>query len=65
MTYVNPHLTDVSGKSPSPAKRNMYLEAKQKGYLVKHCDGTLAQMSSFGFEVGMVCTHHGICQIWF
>ncbi|KAK3271285.1 hypothetical protein CYMTET_20354 [Cymbomonas tetramitiformis] len=52
LTYVNPHLTDVSTK-PS-FTRNMYKEALDAGYLMRHCSGELVHLGSFGFDAGIV-----------
>ena len=54
MAYVNPHVSDVADKTPVFATRNMYAEAREKGFLVKKCDGSLASLGTFGFEAGLV-----------
>ena len=52
MAYVNPHLTDVTDKPGH--RRNLFREARDRGFLVRRCDGSEAQLGSFGLNAGMV-----------
>jgi len=50
--YINPHFADVEKKGNTT--RNMYREALESGFLVKMCDGSLAELGSFGFSAGLL-----------
>lgn len=50
--YVNPFLSDVSSK-PN-LKRNLFLEAKDRGFLVKRPDGSPYEIDSGGFTGTLV-----------
>ncbi len=52
LTYLNPFLVDVSEK-PS-YRRNLFLEAKEKGYLVRKKDGEPYLIPNTDFSAGMV-----------
>lgn len=52
MAYVNPHLSDVTHKAGH--RRNLFREARDRGFLVRRCDGFDARLDSFGLLAGMV-----------
>ena len=52
MTYVNPFLVDVEGKKP--VKRNLFREAKAKGFLVTKDDGEPYLIPNTDFSAGLV-----------
>ncbi|GGR86653.1 alpha-glucosidase [Deinococcus sedimenti] len=50
--YVNPFLTDVSGKGN--ARRDLYREAAKKGYLLRRVDGTPYDQRNTSFSAALV-----------
>ncbi len=52
MVYVNPNLVDVSEKPG--ARRNLFREALEKGYLVRRPDGSPYLLLNTSFSYGMV-----------
>lgn len=52
MVYVNPYVVDVSDK-PN-ARRNLFKEALENGYLVKNADGEPYLVLNTSFKYGMV-----------
>lgn len=53
MVYVSPYLADVSGLKPN-VRRNLFQEAAERGYLVKHPDGTPYLVLNTDFKFGMI-----------
>jgi alpha-glucosidase len=60
MGYVNPFLVDVPG-----ARRNLYAEAREAGYLVETRDGEPYAIGSGGFTAGLVDLTHPEARTWF
>lgn len=52
MLYVNPYLSDVSEKENF--RRNMFAEAKRKGYLVKNEKGNPYMIKNTSFSAGII-----------
>lgn len=52
MTYVNPFLADVSAKES--ARRHLYEEARDKGYLITGADGQPYDVTITSFDAGLV-----------
>jgi alpha-glucosidase len=53
MTYVNPFLVDVEGQKPS-FRRNLFAEARDRGFLVRGEDGTPYLIPNTSFSAGLV-----------
>jgi alpha-glucosidase len=51
LTYVNPMLVDAAGR---PVDRNLFAEARDRGYLVRRPDGSPYLIDQGGFESGTV-----------
>lgn len=62
LTYINPFLVDVSQK-PS-YNRNLFLEAKEKGYLVRKKDGTPYLILTTDFSAGMIDLTNAKAREW-
>jgi len=52
MSYVNPFLSDVDGKPQ--VTRNLFREARDKGYLIHDADGSVHEIDQGGFKAGLV-----------
>ncbi len=52
MTYINPYLVDVGDELPN--RRNLYAEAKAKGYLLTSKDGAVRHIHSGTIEAAVV-----------
>jgi alpha-glucosidase len=61
--YANPFLTDITGHRDSP--RNLFLEAKAKGYLVTQNDDTPYEIDSGGFTGTLVDLTHPEAFAWY
>jgi len=53
MTYVNPFLADVEGQKPS-YRRNLFAEAKERGYLVRTQGDAPYLIQNTSFSAGLV-----------
>ncbi len=53
MTYVNPFLADMEGQKPS-YRRNLFAEAKQRGYLVRTPGDAPYLIQNTSFSAGLV-----------
>ena len=62
LTYVNPFLADVS-ENPRHL-RNLLGEASEKGYLVKHADGSDYLIPNTSFSAGLVDLSHPDAYNW-
>ena len=61
--YINPFLSDVSEKEHY--ERNLFLEAKDLGYLTKYANGDLAEVDSGGFTGNMVDFSNPNAREWY
>jgi alpha-glucosidase len=62
MVYVNPFLVDVSEKSN--ARRNLFKEAEDKGYLVKNRNGGTYMIKGAAFSAGLLDLTNPQACIW-
>lgn len=53
MTYVNPFIADVAGKKTN-VRRNIFTEARDRGYLIRHPDGSPYLILNTDFSAAMV-----------
>jgi alpha-glucosidase len=53
MTYINPFIAEVAGKKTN-VRRNLFEEAKAKGYLIRHQDGSPYLILNTDFHAAMV-----------
>jgi alpha-glucosidase (family GH31 glycosyl hydrolase) len=65
MTYINPFLSDVSLKSRF--QKNLFVEAREMGYLVKgiHDEKHLSIKIGLGVEVGLLDLTNPETRAWF
>ncbi len=63
LTYVNPFLVDVSGQSFFT--RNLYLEARDKGFLVKDAMGMPYKITNTTFDAGLLDLTNPDALVWF
>jgi len=63
MSYVNPFLVDVSERAQG-CERNLFCEARDKGYLVCHADGSPYLVQNTSFSAGMVDLTHPEARAW-
>ncbi|MCB1172914.1 MAG: alpha-glucosidase [Leptospiraceae bacterium] len=52
LTYMNPFLADVSAKAN--ARRNLFQEAKEKGYLIRNAEGSEYMILNTSFSAGLL-----------
>jgi sulfoquinovosidase len=62
--YINPFLVETAGQQ-TQAKRNLYSEARQKGFLVKDAQGEVLQVKNTDFSAGMLDLSHLKAREWF
>lgn len=62
MTYVNPFLADVSRKTN--ARRNLFREAAEKGYLIKNPEGGHYLIQNTSFSAGMLDLTNPEARTW-
>lgn len=60
--YVNPFLSDASEKPG--AQKNYFLEAKERGYLLKRANGSLVMIDTAGFNGAMVDLSNTGARAW-
>lgn len=60
--YINPFLTDASGKSG--VRRNLFAEAKERGFLVRKQDGSPYEIGSGGFTGTLVDLTNPEARAW-
>lgn len=53
LTYINPFIAEVAGKKDN-VRRNLFEEAKAKGYLIRHQDGSPYLILNTDFHAAMV-----------
>ena len=58
LTYINPFL------AMAPGHDQLFQEAKTKGYLVQHADGSPYLIRNANFEVGMIDLSNPDAQSW-
>jgi alpha-glucosidase len=63
MTYVNPFLVDVEGQKPS-FRRNLFAEARERGFLVRREDGAPYLIPNTSFSAGLVDLSHPEAWRW-
>ncbi len=62
MTYVNPFLVDMAGKKP--VNRNLFREAKEKGFLVTKDNGEPYLIPNTDFSAGLVDLCNEEAKVW-
>ncbi len=62
MVYINPYLSDVSEKENY--RRNMFEEAKNKGYLVKNEEGNPYMIKNTSFAAGILDLTNPAARSW-
>lgn len=60
--YLNPFLVDVGEQG---ARRNLYAEAREQGYLLKDAHGAVLQVKNTDFSAGMLDLSHPGARAWF
>lgn len=60
--YLNPFLVDVRGEG---ARRNLYAEAREQGFLLKDAHGAVLQVKNTDFSAGMLDLSHPGARAWF
>ncbi|MEE2752168.1 MAG: alpha-glucosidase [Myxococcota bacterium] len=63
MSYVNPFLVDVSEREQG-CQRNLFLEARENGYLVRQADGSPYLVQNTSFSAAMVDLTHPDARTW-
>lgn len=61
--YLNPFLVDVSGLPG--IRRNIYAEARARGYLIKDAQGEVLRVQNTDFSAGMLDLSHPEARRWF
>ncbi|WP_165958813.1 TIM-barrel domain-containing protein [Actinomadura sp. KC345] len=64
LTYVNPFLVDPSGK-PGGVPRNLFAEARDRGYLVARADGSPYMLDQSEFSAAMVDFTNPAARDWY
>ncbi|WP_067474640.1 alpha-glucosidase [Actinomadura hibisca] len=64
LTYVNPFLVDPSGK-PGGVPRNLFAEARDRGYLVAKPDGSPNLLDQSGFSAALVDFTNPAAREWY
>jgi alpha-glucosidase len=64
MVYVSPYLADLSGLKPN-MRRNLFQEAKEKGYLVKNASGEPYLILNTDFYFGMLDLTNPEAERWY
>jgi alpha-glucosidase len=63
MTYVNPFLVDMEGQKPA-FRRNLFAEARARGFLVRREDGAPYLIPNTSFSAGLVDLSHPEARSW-
>ena len=62
MTYINPMLADAAG-IPGP-ERNLYAEALERGYVIRHADGSPYLVDQGGFTSALIDLTSAPARAW-
>ena len=62
MTYINPMLADATG-IPGP-ERNLYAEALERGYVIRHADGSPYLVDQGGFTFALIDLTSAPARAW-
>ena len=62
MTYINPFVTDVQEKANH--RRNLFVEARDKGYLIRHADERPYLILNTSFSAGLVDLTNPAARDW-
>lgn len=62
LCYINPFLVDATAKGN--VRRNLFQEALTHGYLVKHADGRVYEVTNTDFDAGIIDLTHPDAVAW-
>lgn len=64
MGYINPFLVDVSLDKLNPNRKNYFIEAEQKGFLVKNEEGKTYEISNGTMRSSLIDLSNPACREW-